>query len=231
MTDPAPPAERSVARPVAIVAAALVVAAVVFGGWAIAGGSGSPGSSAAPAASSTATSALGGLTLVTVAPSAVTQASPTGSPVPAATGPASASAAASPSPSAEAGIPANRIKIARLGINLPIIEGDGIDAPIGKAAHYPGSAWPGAGSNIFIYGHARDGMFITLWQARVGDTIELDLVDGSSRTYVVTSVLPTVPWNAVQYLQPTPSEQLTVQTSTSYYPTAPRFIVIAVPAP
>jgi hypothetical protein len=31
------------------------------------------------------------------------------------------------------------------------------------------------------------------------------------------------------YLNPTPTEQLTLQTSTSYYATAPRFVVIAVP--
>jgi LPXTG-site transpeptidase (sortase) family protein len=127
------------------------------------------------------------------------------------------------------GIRANRIRIARLGIDLAIIEGDGIDAPIGKAAHFPSSAWPGGGSNIYIYGHARDGMFITLWKARIGDEVELGLVDGTTRTYVVAKVLPEVPWDAVQYLEPTPTEQLTLQTSTSYYPTAPRFVVIAFP--
>ncbi len=127
------------------------------------------------------------------------------------------------------GIQAKRIHIARLGINLAVIEGDGIDAPIGKAAHFPSSGWPGGGTNIYIYGHARTGMFISLWEARKGDTVVLDLVDGTTRTYVVTQVLPKVPWDSVQYLDPTPTEQLTLQTSTSYYPTAPRFIVIAVP--
>jgi LPXTG-site transpeptidase (sortase) family protein len=131
----------------------------------------------------------------------------------------------------EPGIRANRIRIDRLGIDLAIVQGDGIDAPIGKAAHYPSSAWPGGGSNIYIYGHARTGMFIRLWDARVGDTVQLGLVDGTTRTYVVTKILPTVPWDAVGYLEPTPTEQLTLQTSTSYYPTAPRFVVIAVPAP
>ena len=143
----------------------------------------------------------------------------------------SAPPSAGATPAAGEAIRANRIRIARLGVDLAIIEGDGIDAPIGKAAHYPGSAWPGEGSNIYIYGHAREGMLITLWQARAGDTIALDLVDGTSRTYVVTKVLPKVHWDAVKYLEPTKTEQLTVQTSTSYEPTAPRFVVIAVPAP
>jgi LPXTG-site transpeptidase (sortase) family protein len=139
---------------------------------------------------------------------------------------------ASPSATAvAAGIRANRIRIARLGIDLKIVEGDGIDAPIGKAAHYPSSAWPGAGSNIYIYGHARVGMFLSLWKAQVGDTIQLDLIDGTTRTYVVDQVLPKVPWDAVKYTRPTATEQLTLQTSTSYHPTSPRFIVIALPAP
>ena len=147
--------------------------------------------------------------------------------------PGSAATAASPQPTTdnEAGIRANRITIDRLGIDLAIIEGDGIDAPIGKAAHFPSSGWPGGGTNIYIYGHARVGMFIRLWDARVGDTVQLGLVDGTTRSYVVTMVLPAVPWDAVQYLEPTPTEQLTLQTCTSYSATAPRFVVIAVPAP
>ena len=124
-----------------------------------------------------------------------------------------------------------RIRIARLDIDLPIIEGDGVDAPIGKAAHYPGSAWPGAGSNIYLYGHAQEGMFINLWDARTGDAVELDLADGRTVEYVVDEIRPTVPWDAVEFLQATDREQLTLQTSTSYQPTAPRFIVIAYPAP
>ena len=89
--------------------------------------------------------------------------------------------------------------------------------------------WPDGGSNIYIYGHAREGMFLSLWDAKVGDKVVLTLADGTQRTYVVDKVLPKVPWDAVQYLQPTPTEQLTLQTSTSYYETAPRFVVIAHP--
>jgi len=135
---------------------------------------------------------------------------------------------ATPSP---VGIVARRIRIDRLGIDLQIIEGDGIDAPLRKVAHYPTTGWPDGGSNIYIYGHARAGMFLPLWDAKVGDEVVLDLVDGTARRYVVTVVKPKVPWDALEYLAPTPTEQLTLQTSTSYTPTAPRFIVIAEPAP
>jgi len=169
-------------------------------------------------------------------PSGPTTGVPTPTPgmgTPAATTPGASATTptATPGDSLGVGIRAKRIHIDRLKINLAIIEGDGIDAPIGKAAHFPSSGWPDGGTNIYIYGHARTGMFLSLWDAQKGDIIVLDLVDGTSRTYVVTKVLPKVPWDAVQYLDPTPTEQLTLQTSTSYYATAPRFIVIAVPQP
>lgn len=135
---------------------------------------------------------------------------------------------ATPGPSG--GIVAKRIRIARLGIDLPIVEGDGVDAPMKKAAHYPDTAWPGGGSNIYIYGHAQKGMFLSLWDVAVGDDVLLDLVDGTTRTYTVTKIIPKAPWNAMELLDPTPTEQLTLQTSTSYLPTSPRFVVIAVPA-
>lgn len=164
-----------------------------------------------------------GTALVTAVPSATAHVSLP----PLATG--SPSVAPMPSGGPAIGIQATQIRIARLGIDLPIIEGDGIDAPLGKAAHFPGTAWPGGASNIYLYAHARDEMFIALWRAKRGDEVILQLVDHTERTYVVTQVLPKVPWNAIQHLDPTPTEQLTLQTCTSDKPTSPRFIVIAVP--
>ena len=164
-----------------------------------------------------------------IAPSQVSVGGPTSEPTFSAT--VGGSVAPSPDASGPPGIRAVRIQLQRLGIDLRIVEGDGIDAPIGKAAHYPDSGWPDGGTNIYIYAHARTGMFLSLWDARIGDEVVLALVDGSQRTYVVDEVLPNVPWDAVQYLKPTPTEQLTLQTSTSYYATAPRFVVIAHPSP
>ena len=139
------------------------------------------------------------------------------------------SAGASLEPSPRASGVATRIRIPRLGIDLPIVEGDGIDAPLDKAAHYPGTAWPGGGSNIYIYGHAREGLFIELWNARRGDEVILEAKDGATWSYEVTEVRPRTPYDAVELLEPTPTEQLTLQTSTSNTATAPRFVVIALP--
>jgi LPXTG-site transpeptidase (sortase) family protein len=124
----------------------------------------------------------------------------------------------------------DRIRIDRLGIDLAITEGDGIDAPLDSAAHYPGSGWPGDGTNIYIYGHAREGLFIRLKEARIGDRVVLAMADGSTHVYDVAVIVPDAPWDAVRYVDPTPNEQLTLQTSTSEEPADPRFIVIAYPA-
>ena len=153
---------------------------------------------------------------------AIASSPPAGSPS------ASPSPASSPSPGASV---AKRIRIPRLKIDLPIVEGDGIDAPLDSAAHFPGTSWPGGGSNIYIYAHARKGLFINLWDARKGDKVYLDTVDGRTVTYVVDEIRPKTPWNAVELLQPTDEELLTLQTSTSYTATAPRFVVIALPRP
>lgn len=142
---------------------------------------------------------------------------------------ASAGPGTTPSVSPGAGIVAVRIEMPRLAIDLPIVEGDGIEAPLHKAAHYPGSAWPDGGSNIYIYAHAQTGMFLNLWGVHLGDEVILTLVDSSTRTYQVAAVMPRVPWDNVRLLGSTPDEQLTLQTSTSYYATAPRFVVIARP--
>lgn len=148
---------------------------------------------------------------------------------------ASGDPAVSAGPGASGGptqaVVARRIRIERLGIDLPIVPGDGFDAPMYKAAHYPGTGWPGGGINIYIYAHAQAGMFLPLWDARVGDVVSLDLADGTTAQYEVTEVLPKVASDALEYTDPTPPERLTLQTSTGYTATSPRFVVLAQPMP
>jgi LPXTG-site transpeptidase (sortase) family protein len=125
--------------------------------------------------------------------------------------------------------PATAIRLDRLGIDVPLVEGDGVTVPEGAAAHYPGTAWPGQGSNTYLYAHAREGRFLELWGVRTGDLIEMDMADGSVAGYRVTEIHPIVKWDALEYLDPTSTERLTLQTCLTYADTAPRFIVIAEP--
>lgn len=137
--------------------------------------------------------------------------------------------ASATSGTALAGTVAVRIEVPRLGIDLPIVEGDGVNAPDAEVAHFPGTAWPGAGSNTYLYAHAREGVFLPLWEAMEGDRILLTLEDGGTACYEVDRINPDTPWDDVSVLLPTDHEQLTLQTSTSYTPTAPRFLVVALP--
>ena len=128
-----------------------------------------------------------------------------------------------------------RIQIPRLGIDLPILEGDvERDAvlqqtPENFAFHLPGTAIPGAGANAYFYAHARRGMFITLWNAAVGDEVWISTPDGRALRYLVTEVHPRVPPEDVSWALATPPERLTLQTSTGPNSGDPRFVVIAQP--
>jgi sortase (surface protein transpeptidase) len=129
-----------------------------------------------------------------------------------------------------------RITIQRLGIDLPIAEGDitrDIDeqkTPEGFAFHLPGTSIPGLGSNTYLYAHARTGMFLALWNVQKGDQVVISTPDLRALRYVISEVQPRVAPGDVSWVQPTNGERLTLQTSTGPNPTDPRFVAIAVPA-
>lgn len=128
-----------------------------------------------------------------------------------------------------------RIQIPRLGIDLPIQEGDlkrDVDdqrTPEGYAFHLPGTAIPGQSGNTFLYAHARRQMFLALWNARPGDEVIVRVPDGGVLEYVVRDVLPRVAPTDLSATQSRSTEQLTLQTSTGPSPGDPRFIVVALP--
>lgn len=128
------------------------------------------------------------------------------------------------------------VKIPRLGIDLPIAEGiverdiEQQQTPEGFAFHLPGTAIPGEKGNTYIYSHARVGMFLSLWNAKVGDEVMVTTPDGRTLRYNVSEVRPHVAPSDVTVAQPTPDERLTLQTSTGPVPQDPRFVVIALPS-
>lgn len=147
---------------------------------------------------------------------------------------------ASPVPSRDARSPiaaGYRIQIPRLGIDLPLAEGDvarDVDeqhTPENFAFHLPGTSVPGLGGNTYLYAHARTGMFLSLWNAKPGDLVFVSTPDLRALKYVVVEVHPRVPPDDISWIQPTSGERLTLQTSTGPVPSDPRFVVVAVPAP
>ena len=165
-----------------------------------------------------------------VAPLAVPSAYPSATPAP-------TLSAASPSAVPTIGpIPEGyRIEMPRLGIDLPIAEGDvERDVVVQKtpenfAFHFPGTAIPGTFGNSYIYAHARQGMFLSLWNARIGDQVSITTPAGIEIKFVVTEVHPRVPPADTSWLQPSGDERLTLQTSTGPNREDPRFVVIAAP--
>jgi len=134
-----------------------------------------------------------------------------------------------------------RIVLPRLGIDLPLELGDPVRdvpragfagaTPEHSAFVYPGSRSPGNNGNTYIYAHARAGMFLSLWNARLGDTVMIARADGSiARSYHVTLIVPRVDPAETRWLDSDGDERLTLQTSTGPRAEDPRFIVVAHPA-
>jgi len=147
----------------------------------------------------------------------------------------SSTVSAAPAPTIEPIADGYRIQLPRLGIDLPIAEGDLYrdtveqQTPENFAFHFPGTAIPGAIGNSYIYAHARRGMFLTLWNARIGDEVKITTPAGSELKFVVTDVYRSVPPADTSWLQPSDVERLTLQTSTGPNREDPRFVVIAAP--
>jgi sortase A len=126
------------------------------------------------------------------------------------------------------GEPIGEVEIPRLGLNVPVFEGD--DAGILElgAGHVPGTALPGHAGNICIAAH-RDTQFRPLRFIHPDDEIVLQTAQGESRFRVesTTIVKPT----DTQVLLPAPGRDLTLVTCYPFFyvGSAPkRFIVHAV---
>lgn len=123
----------------------------------------------------------------------------------------------------------SHVKVPDLGIDLEIVQGDGINAPLYKAAHYPSLPWPGEGGRSLLYAHARVGMFGPLWGAHVGEAVEVDTTDGKQLKYTITQYFPRWPDTDLSILQNVNHEELVLLTCTSWNTSDPRVVAIAEP--
>lgn len=157
-------------------------------------------------------------------------------PSPTASAPPSATLTPTPTPRV-ASVEGMRILVPRLGIDLPLLEGDvGRDVPRagypgntpeGAAFHFPGTALPGDVGNTYIYSHARVGMFLALWNVRLDDEVIIRFSDGTALHYRVAEIHSRVAPTDTSWLQPTADERVTLQTSTGPLPENPRFVAVA----
>ncbi|HEV1998594.1 MAG TPA: sortase [Candidatus Dormibacteraeota bacterium] len=128
-----------------------------------------------------------------------------------------------------------RVKIPQLGIDLPLVRGDGTNVPLYKAAIHPALSPPGDGVRSMIYAHAQNGMFGPLLAAAqagtggVGDAVEVDRADGKVLHYVIRQFFPRWSINDTRWLQPVSHEELILVTCTTYNLSDPRVVAVAEP--
>jgi len=126
-----------------------------------------------------------------------------------------------------------RITVPRLGIDLPMALGD-VERDVRQGATpedvallFPTTNVPGTGGNSFIYAHARNDMFLQLWNVKLGDRVRVTATDGTRFDYVITQIVPRVDPADTSWLDPNGTERLTLQTSTGPTGAQPRFIAVA----
>jgi sortase A len=122
-------------------------------------------------------------------------------------------------------VPLAVLKIPKIHLEVPVVEGTDDPALDYGVGHVEGTALPGEVGNVAIAGH-RDGFFRGLKDITVGDTIELETVRGSE-AFVVQNIWLVTP-NDVWVLDPTPSESITLVTCYPFYfvGSAPRRYIV-----
>jgi len=123
------------------------------------------------------------------------------------------------------------LRIPRIGLEAPVLEGTD-DWTLNRAVgHIDGTAAPGASGNCGIAGH-RDGFFRGLKDVAPGDRLELTTLHGSQEYRI--EKIRIVPPDDVSVLDPTPQPTLSLVTCYPFYfvGSAPkRYIVRAVRVP
>lgn len=111
-----------------------------------------------------------------------------------------------------------RIIIPNVGIDLPIVEAPVVNGywelSETKASHGEGSANPGEKGNMVIFAHARPQLFLSLKDAKKGNTIYVLSKKGweKYRINVIKAVYP----NQTEVIKPTKTETLTLFTCSGF---------------
>ncbi len=124
--------------------------------------------------------------------------------------------------------PVARLRVARLGIDRIVLEGDSGEVLAFGPGHLTGSAVPGGQGNCVLSGH-RDTSFTFLKELRPGDTVSIQATDGSNYDFLVTS--SHVRKNQGLYLERSDSPWLTLITCYPFDAVRPgtdrRYVVFA----
>jgi len=116
--------------------------------------------------------------------------------------------------SAHVALPLSVLRVSRIGLQAPVLDGTGEWTLNRGVGHIEGTVSPGERGNIGLAGH-RDGFFRALKDVVVGDTIELDLKD-RVEFYRVTDMLVVDP-SDVSVLKDRSLPTLTLVTCYPFY--------------
>jgi len=106
------------------------------------------------------------------------------------------------------------LRISRLGLAVPLLDGTDALTLNHSAGHIAGTARPGEAGNIGIAGH-RDSFFRGLKDVHVGDVIDLERTNGSDK-YTVDNILIVAP-SDVYVLRRRNTPSLTLITCYPFY--------------
>jgi hypothetical protein len=122
-----------------------------------------------------------------------------------------------------------RIYSVKLNIDLPIKPGDGGARPAVEpiAFQYPNTAPAGQPGNTYLYAHDRQGMFLGLHKAVIGDIVIVALSPSDKLYFKITEIHGNVAWNDLKWLGHTNDVRLTLQTCNFSGDYDPRFIVVS----
>ena len=153
----------------------------------------------------------------------------------------------------DSGWVARRLEIPALGVDVAVAVAANAAhedfPPQGGAYILRSSAQPGRGTNSYLFAHAMPSLFKPLWWAQPGQQVIVTMSDGQQLGYRISTVardipcpdpyapkpagLPPVLANATEcdtsWTLPTPSEQLSMQTSQGFNRNYGEMVVIALP--
>lgn len=125
----------------------------------------------------------------------------------------------------EAGHPLAVLRIPRIGIEVPVLDGTDEVTLNRGVGRIEGTALPGQAGNLGIAGH-RDGFFRGLKDVALGDAVELETLEGAE-AYVVDDIRIVNP-DDVSVLEPTSAPAITMVTCYPFYfvGSAPRRYIV-----
>ncbi len=146
-----------------------------------------------------------------------------------------------------------QLQIPAVGVNVRVASRTSDQEELGQCCAFIATwaSWPGHGGNAYIAAHAQPWLFKGLWNAILGDEVQVLMSDGQVLTYTITEIHPNVSCpdpNALPmpdppldllydggcaegrtWTQQTNHERLTLQTSQGYNRNWGELVIIALP--